>query len=98
MFHFVIFVEHKQKTNAMNQNRIEFTSQSGEIVLTENFATELQAQNHFDTVSQIRWPNTYKGIRINASEFPVSMREGSMRLIAVNHHGEFCRRELFRNM
>ena len=88
----------RNKTHAMNQNRIEFTSQSGEIVLTENFATELQAQNHFDTVSQIRWPNTYKGIRINASEFPVSMREGSMRLIAVNHHGEFCRRELFRNM
>ena len=91
-------MEHKQKTNAMNQNRIEFTSQSGEIVLTENFATELQAQNHFDTVSQIRWPNTYKGIRINASEYPVSMREGSIRLVVENQHGTFCRRELFRNI
>lgn len=82
----------------MNQNRIEFTSQSGEIVLTENFATELQAQNHFDVIAEIKWPNTYKGMVINATEYPVSMREGSMRLIAVNHHGEFCRRELFRNM
>lgn len=82
----------------MNQNRIEFTTQSGEIVLAECFATELQAQNYFDTLSQIRWPNTYKGLRINASEYPVSMREGSMRLIVENQHGIFCRRELFRNI
>ena len=78
--------------------RIEFTKQSGETVLSETFATELQAQNHFDDISAIRWPNTYKGMRINATEFPVSMREGSMRLIVENQHGTFCRRELFRNI
>lgn len=82
----------------MNRNRIEFTSLSGEIVLTECFATELQAQNHFDAVAQIRWPHTYKSLRINVTEFPVAMRAGSMRLIVENKHGIFCRRELFRNV
>lgn len=82
----------------MSQYRIEFTKQSGEIVLVEGFPTELQAQNYFDELSQISWPKTYKGLRINASEYPVSMREGSMRLIVENQHGTFCRRELFRNI
>lgn len=82
----------------MTTATIEFTKQSGEVVLTETYANELQAQNAFDEISELRWPMTYKGLRINASEHFRSVYEGTMRLIVTNNMtGErYERRELCR--
>jgi hypothetical protein len=77
--------------------RIEILKESGEVVLTERFATELQAQNSFDQIASTRWPTTYKGLVINTTEYFTGGNIGRIRLIAENKHGEFTRRELFRN-
>lgn len=61
--------------------RIEITSLSGDIEETVYFSTELQAQNHFDEIAKIKWPMTYKGHVINASEYPSSVMIGSIRLV-----------------
>ena len=60
--------------------RIEITSEAGCIKETIYFSTELQAQNEFDEIAKIKWPHTYKGYVINASEYPDGMI-GSIRLV-----------------
>jgi hypothetical protein len=75
--------------------KIEITKESGEVIETIPFATELGAQTAFDELEKIRWPQTYKGHVMNLSEYPEG-RIGIVRLIAVNKLGEFERRELFR--
>jgi len=77
---------------------IEFTKQNGEVILTENYPTELQAQKAFDEISAIRWPMTFKGLRINASEWFPSMYSGTMRLIVTDKRTcyRYVRRELCR--
>lgn len=77
--------------------RIEVTKESGEVILTENFHTELSAQNAFDELEKIRYPLSYKGISMNLSEWDNAGTIGVVRLIAVHESGkEFERRELFR--
>ena len=81
--------------------RIEFTKESGEVILTEPFSTELQAQNHFNYLESIFWPNTYEGLTMNLSEYPEG-RIGSVRLIATvtndvtGNESDYTRRELYR--
>lgn len=79
---------------------IEFTKQNGEVILTETYPTELQAQNAFEEISAIRWPMTFKGLRINASEWFPSVYDGTMRLIVTdNANGNrYERRELCRHL
>lgn len=75
---------------------IEFTKESGEVLLTERYSTEQMAQEEFDRLATVKWPYTHKGLVLNLSEFPEG-RIGSVRLIAVSNTGErFERRELFR--
>lgn len=75
---------------------IEFTKESGQIILTEEFQYETIAQQHFDKLEEIKYPNTYKQITLNLSEYPEG-RVGSVRLVYINKSGErFVRRELFR--
>lgn len=75
--------------------RIEFTKLSGEVILTENYETELSAQNAFDKLETIKWPETYKGLTLNLSEYPEG-RIGSVSLIAMGKTQDYERRELFR--
>lgn len=75
--------------------KIEITKLSGEVVLTKYFSSELDAQNNFDKLSEIKWPLTYEGLTMNLSEYPES-RTGSVRLIVDNANGTFIRRELYR--
>lgn len=76
---------------------IEFTKESGEVVLTENFASELLAQRAFDELQEVRWPKTYKGLTLNLSEYFTGGNIGSVRLIVETSTKRFERRELFRN-
>lgn len=81
----------------MNYFKIEICKASGEVILTENFASELSAQNHFDFLSEIKYPLTYKGISMNLTEYFTGGNKGFVRLRVENQHGTFIRRELFRN-
>ena len=74
---------------------VEITSESGNIIDLQFFEYEITAQHHFDKLAEIRYPNTYKNLTMNCSEYPEN-RIGSLILIAENKHGQFCRRELYR--
>lgn len=77
-------------------SQIEITNESGAIVLTENFQTELSGQHQFDALEKIRYPHTYKNLTMNLSEFYDSGMIGTVRLI-VNVNGNlYTRRELYR--
>lgn len=75
---------------------IEVTKESGEVVLSERHATELLAQEAFNGLEKIFYPNTYKTLTMNLSEYPEG-RTGSVRLIAIDHlENRYERRELYR--
>lgn len=78
-----------------NENRIDFTKLSGEVILSETYPTELIAQNAFDGLESIKWPQTYKGLTLNLSEYPEG-RIGSVSLVVVRNNNEYIRRELYR--
>lgn len=68
---------------------IEITKESGEVILTESFATELAAHEKFEEIEAIRYPLTYKGLTMNLSEYPEG-RVGSVRVV-VGRSKETCR-------
>lgn len=78
-------------------NTVAITNESGAIIWSKNFITELAAQNAFDEISTIKSPLTFEKFTINASEFFTGGNIGSLKLIVENQHGYLIRRELFRN-
>ena len=84
------------KKEMSTANTIEFTKESGEVIAVEKFSTELAAQEHFDELSTIRYPKTYKALTMNLSEYPEN-RIGSVRLVVTSPTGNrYVRRELYR--
>jgi hypothetical protein len=75
--------------------RIEITKESGEIIAVENCLSELSAQQLFDELDAIKYPNTFKGLTMNLSEYEAN-NIGTVRLIAIVNNNEYERRELFR--
>jgi len=78
---------------------IEITKESGEVVIEEKFQYEETAHNHFNQLTEIRWPRVYKSLVMNLSEFFAGGGNvGSVRLVAINDRGDrFVRREMYRN-
>ena len=83
--------------NTNQINTVAITNESGEIIWSKNFITELLAQNYFDTISTIKSPLTFEKFTMNCSEFFTGGNIGSLKLIVENQHGYLIRRELFRN-
>ena len=75
--------------------RIEITKESGEVIKTLNYASEIDAQNGFDHLESIKSPITYDSLVMNLSDYPEG-RIGSVRLIVQINSKDYCRRELFR--
>lgn len=74
---------------------IEFTRESGEVVLTQRFSHENIAQEEFNKLELIRSPRTYQGLTLNLSEYPEG-RIGSVRLVVEFDGERYERRELYR--
>jgi len=76
---------------------IEFTKESGEVVLIESYPSEFSAQVAFDELEKIRYPMTYKGLTMNLSEYDNAGTIGAVQLVVTSETGKrFERRELFR--
>lgn len=91
-------IRHKTKTDKeMNTVKIEFCNAAGAVLIEEKYSTELQAQNAFDKLHEVRYPMTYKGLTLNLGEYYTGGNIGFVRLRVDNQHGSYIRRELFRN-
>lgn len=77
---------------------IEFTKESGEVILTENASSELSADRLLDNLYEFnRGSKKYKNLVLNLSEFGHSAHIGKVRLVAINDKGDrFIRREFYR--
>ena len=77
---------------------IEFTNESGEVILEENHHSEIAADRHLDDLYEnYPYQRKYKNLILNLSEFGASMTLGKVRLVLVKENGErLIRREFFR--
>lgn len=79
------------------QNLVEITKESGEVIITEKFQEEISAHNQFEKLEEIRYPMTYQGLTMNLSEYFTGGTIGSVRVVVINSKGDrFTRRELWR--
>lgn len=79
-------------------NIIEFTKESGEVILSEKFSFELTAQKQFKKLESIKWPKKYKGLTMNLSEYYAGGGNiGTVRLVVESENKRFVKRELYRN-
>lgn len=82
--------------------RIDFKKESGEIVLTKNYPTELQAQEQFDKLQLYKGKLTFEGLVMNLTEHFTGANIGRVDLVVtvfpwVGEEKEYCRRTLYRN-
>lgn len=76
---------------------IEFTKESGEVILNELFSNQQAADKHFDTLEKVKSPSTYKGLTLNLGSH-TGGTIGWVRLVVTSPKGErSISRELFRN-
>lgn len=81
----------------VKEAHIYIAKQSGEVIEDIKFGSELGAQQRFDELAEIKWPNTYKGNVMNCSEYDNAGTIGYMRLVVISHNSDqYIRRELFR--
>lgn len=77
---------------------VEVTKESGEVIWSKQFLTEVAAHDQFEELEQIKSPLTFGGLTMNLSEYYTGGNIGTVRVVAENTDGGyFVRRELYRN-
>jgi hypothetical protein len=76
------------KTETKPAASVVMTDPFGAVLFAHNFTTEIDAQDYFDSSAE----------SLKLSEYITTEYVYTLSLIAYNQHGEFIRRELFRDM